>query len=491
MTMMNKPGTLAGALLCLAALSLSAQEEIDFTPPGQIVPVADEGPEEGVDVDGTVEDYSVPELTGDDLLSQEFGLYVQLMRDGVFDEADTVAKRVVELSMRLKGPQSNEAAKALTNLAIVQHQTGQFDAAAQNFQSSIDIIEEIEDRLHAQLINPLKGLGASQLESGRADLAIGSFQRAVHVSHVNEGPHNLDQVELLESLAETNLRIGDFKAAKEAQDVIYALYIREHDLDTMELVPSLMRRAAWQHRAGFIYDERTTYRRVVRIIESNTSKTDLRLVEPLIRLGKSHFFIDTSGSESIGEARLSSGEIYFRRAVKIAVESPEQDWKVIAQATLALADFYMYENNLQRAHQVYTAAWELLSQDESRLDVRKAQLESGSPIIEQRLPRYVNSEEDAGDDSTLQQGRVAVTYNISVRGRVANLKMVEANPPEFTNMQRHVQRELRRRVFRPVLVDGDPVESAEQILEHTFFYRQADLDALRAETDPAGTDAET
>jgi len=488
--MIIKSGTFAGAFLCLAALSINAQEEIDFTPPGQIVPVADEGLEDIVDVDETSDDFSIPEVTGDDLLTQEFGLYVQLMRDGVFDEADTVAKRVVELAMRLKGPQSKEAARALTNLAIVQHQTGQFDAASQNFQSSIDIIEEIEDRLNSQLINPLKGLGASQLESGRADLAIGTFKRAVHVTHVNEGPHNLDQVELLESLAETNLRIGDFDAAKSAQDVIYALNIREYDLDTLELVPSLMRRAAWQHRAGFIYDERSTYRRIVRIIESNAGKTDLRLVEPLIKLGKSHFFIDTSGSESIGEARLSSGEIYFRRAVKIAVENPEPEWQVISQATLALADFYMYENNLQRARQVYKAAWDLLSQDESRAELRRAELESGAPIIEQRLPKYVNSEEDVEDDSALQQGRIAVTYNISVRGRVSNLRMAEANPPEFTSMQRYVQRELRRRVFRPILEDGEPVESAEKMLVHNFFYRQADLDALRAEADSASTDVE-
>ena len=476
-----KSRTLACAALWLVATNLNAQDEEDFLPEGQIVPVAEEGLDETQEL---IDEYSVPEPTEDDLLAREFGLYVQLMQDRVFDEADTVAKRVVEIAMQLKGPRSSESAKALTNLAIVQHQTEQYDAAAQNFESAIDIIEDIEDRLHAQLVNPLKGLGSSQLESGRADLAIGTFNRAVHVTHVNEGPHNLDQVELLESLAETNLRIGDFDAAKNAQDVIYALNIRKYDIDTLELVPSLMRRALWQHRAGFIYDERTTYRRVVRIIESRSSKTDPRLVEPLILLGKSHFFVDTSGSESIGESRMSSGEIYFRRAVRISVENnPEQNWQPVAQATLALGDYYMYQNNIQRAWQVYGTAWELLSQDDSRLDVRREQLESIVPVIEQRLPQYVNSEEseeDASEDRSLLQGKVAVTYNISERGRITNLKMIEASPAEFTNMQRYVQRELRRRVFRPILVEGEPVESAEQLLVHNFFYRQADLEALQA-----------
>jgi hypothetical protein len=124
------------------------------------------------------------------------------------------------------------------------------------------------------------------------------------------------------------------------------------------------------------------------------------------------------------------------------------------------------------------------------LEERRAQLESNFPIIQQRLPKYVSSEESEDDDNTLHQGRIAVTYNISVRGRVANLKMIEAEPPEFTNMQRHVQRELRRRVFRPLLADGQPVESAEQTLVHNFFYRQADLNALRAAAETASTDAE-
>ena len=477
--MITKTRALTYALLWLVATNLNAQEEEDFVLPGQIVPVAEEGIDTGADF---VDDYAIPEPTDDDLLTREFGLYVQLMQDRVFDEADSTAKRVVELAMRLKGPQSDESAKALTNLAIVQHQTEQYDAAAQNFQSAIEIIEEIEDRLHAQLVNPLRGLGASQLESGRADLAISTFQRAVHVTHVNEGPHNFDQVDLLESLAETNLRIGDFDAAKAAQDIIYALNIREYDLDTLELIPALMRRALWQHRAGFIYDERTTYRRIVRIIESNSSKSDLRLVKPLIMLGKSYFFVDSSGSDTIGDTRLSSGEIYFRRAVRIAAESPEPDWQIIAQATLALADFYMYENNPQRALQVYGTTWNLLSEDETRLDVRREQLESIVPIIEQRMPRYVDSsdaEEDAEVDDTLLQGKVAVTYKVSVRGRVSELKMITAEPPEFTTMQRYVQREMRRRVFRPLFKNGDPVESADQVLVHNFFYRQADLDAIK------------
>ena len=487
---MNKNSiSLAYPVLLLAAANLNAQgfsvsggdvPQNKISPEsveeGQIVPVA----KEGVD---TSEDFSVPEISEDELLTSEFLLFKQLMQDSVLDEADTVAKRVVELAIRLKGPQSNEYAKALTNLAIVQYQTEQYGAAQQNFESAIEIIEDNEDRLNAQLVNPLRGLGASQLESGRPDLATQSFKRAVHVTHVNEGPHNLDQVGLLESIAETHLRMDDLESAKEAQDTIYALSIRKYELDTMELVPALMRRGAWQHRAGFIYDERTTYRRTIRIIEDNAGRNDIQLVEPLIRLGKSFFYVDTSGTPTFNETRMSTGEIYFRRAERIAAESPDSNWQVLAQATLALGDYYMFANTPQRGRQVYQAAWNLLSEDEDRLGVRHEQLETIIPLKHRKLPEYIKSSDDESGvqaDNPLLQGQVIMTYEVSTRGRAENLTMVEAHPAEFTSMQTYVQREMRRRVYRPAFAEAEAVTTPDQTLIHKFFYRQSDLDAAIA-----------
>jgi tetratricopeptide (TPR) repeat protein len=457
------------ALILIGAPALYAQDE------EQIVPVAEQGVED---------DYSVPEATPEDELAAEFELFKQLMKENVFDEADTVAKRVVELAIRTSGPQSNEFAKALTNLAIVQFQTEQYDAAQQNFESAIEIIEDNEDRLNAQLVNPLKGLGAAQLESGRPDLATRTFKRAVHVTHVNEGPHNLDQLDLLESIAETHVRMGDLDAAKEAQDTIYAINVRKYQLDTPELVPSLLRRAEWQHKAGFIFDERATYRRAIRIIEQHNGRDSLDLVEPLILLGRSYFYLDASGQVSFHDSRMSSGEIYFRRAARIAEEHPETNWQVVVQAQLALGDYYMYNNNPQRGRQVYLDAWGLLSEQEEGLDVRRTQLEQVVPLKQNKLPLYVSSGEDdeAPDEkeNPLLQGSISISYTVSTRGRAANIRMIEAQPPEFEKMISLVQREVRRRIYRPRVEEGEVVETPDLILVHKYFYRQSDLDAARA-----------
>src|SRR5210317_1462434 len=194
------------------------------------------------------------------------------------------------MSIEIFGPQSAETAKALNNLAIVQHNNKQFEAAIQNFTSAIEIIEVIEDRLNAGLVNPLKGLGAAQLSNGRPDLATNSFIRARHITHVNEGPHNIEQVEILESLAEANVQLGDIEAARDVLDRIHALNVRHFEDNSLGLLPSLIRRADWQHRAGYFNDERATYRRAVRIIEESAGKKDARLLTRCCALvGRSTF----------------------------------------------------------------------------------------------------------------------------------------------------------------------------------------------------------
>jgi tetratricopeptide (TPR) repeat protein len=432
-----------------------------------------------------------PDEISADLLNAEFKRVGMLLRDRAYDEADSAAKRAIEMAIRVKGPRSSEMAKALTNLAIVQHHAEQYDAAQQNFQSAVEIIEDNEDRLNSQLVNPLRGLAAAQLEGGRPDLASNTLHRAVHVTHVNDGPHNLGQVELLDSLTDVSVRLGLREQANDLQDTVYALNVRHFQDDSLELIPPLMTRAQWQHRIGFINEERATYRRIVRILEAEFGKSALQLIEPLALLGKSFSYFDMSGDQAFRETSLLGGEIYFKRAVRIAAEHPDSNWEIVTIATLALADHYMHIGNTQRANQIYGTLWELLSEDEARFDTRQEQLESNVLLKMAPLPEYVDnahSESVASSEDPILQGTVSLIYNISVRGRASDVKLLEADPPEFLEIQKAAQRELRRRIFRPRFFEAKAVATTDQVLFHTFFYRKSDLDALRDK--PAVPDSE-
>ena len=78
-------------------------------------------------------------------------------------------------------------------------------------------------------------------------------------------------------------------------------------------------------------------------------------------------------------------------------------------------------------------------------------------------------------------------YDVSESGRATNLQIVEAFPREFIDMQRSVQRGLRRRIYRPKHENAEAVSAEDQVLVHRFFYRQADLDEARAEAEPEDT----
>ena len=416
-----------------------------------------------------------------DELLDEFDNYKRLMSEGIYDEADTVAKRVVTLSIQLNGPRSTETAKALTNLGIVQHRNKQFDAAQQNFEAAIDIIEENEDRLNGRLINPLKGLGAAQLEGGRPDLALQTFTRAIHITHVNKGPHNMDQIEILESLAEANVRLGEIEDAREMHDKIYLLHRRRYEDDQLALIPSLMRRAEWQHRAGYIVDEQATYRRAIRIIETSASKDDIRLIEPLTKLGESYFFTDLHGEQTMYQSAVS-GEIYFKRALKIAESNPKSNWTTATNSRLSLADYYMMMGNLSRAQKLYKQIWESLSSDETKLLFRDEIFGRAVPLNDRPIPEFAS---DAGPEllatpsEEFLQGSVTVSFSITDRGRVTEMEPVEVIPAEFTDMQKRVHREVRGRLYRPRFEEAEPVKTTDEVFTHLFYYKQSDLEERR------------
>lgn len=455
-------------------MAASGQEQPsadDFTSPlDQTVPVAEE--------EAAVEPADVPEqlLTEEDLL-REFARFRELLAERNYDEADISAKRIVEMTIRVYGPQSHEAAKALNNLAIVQHNNKQYAAAIQNFTSAVEILEVVRDRLNEELVNPLKGLGAAQLGNGRPDLAVNSFGRATHITHVNEGPHNIEQVEILESLAEARVRLGDVEGARETLDRIHGLNVRHFKDDALGLLPSLMRRAEWQHRAGYYNDERVSYRRAIRIIETSTDKNDARLIAPLIELGRSYYYFEPI-SDGSRTALASTGETYFKRAARIAEATEDYPWLDLANAQLALADYYVSNETHNRARKIYLQVWNDLSLDEDRMNMRRELLEKPIPVRVETLPRYTSGGAAGEPPEGFMTGTIQVDYTVSTRGRVRNIR-TEAKPSEFTDMQRMVHREIRRRVFRPVLEEGVPVESASQVFEHEFLYAASELEEIR------------
>lgn len=420
----------------------------------------------------------MPEESPREALQHYFELYREALANDSYDEADALAKRVVELSIEIFGINSLDSAKALTNLGIAQHHNEEYEAAQANYKAAIDIIERTTDRLNENLINPLKGLGAAQLAAGRADEAVTSFERAVHISHVNEGPHNLMQVEVLQSLAETYLAAGDVDTVENIQEHIFQLQARDVDLKSMDIIPALENQARWQHRLQLYEKERYTWRKIIDVIEDHHGNNDLRLIPPLTGLGNSHLFVGAGGMSFHQPTSITSGEVYLKRALRIAEQNPESHWRIKEEALLALGDFYIMSGKPNRARSIYEEAWQLLSEEPERLENRREHLET--LVVLQRIspPRYVGIDgvvRTSLPGENYSAGKLVFDYGVNTRGFTTDIKMVKADPDVFDQMEATVQRDLRAMIHRPRLENGTTVPTDGLTYTHKFYYRESDL----------------
>jgi len=419
-------------------------------------------------------------------LQRLFQSYREALNNKDYPEADTLAKRVVELSIKLNGLDSHDSAKALTNLGIAQHNNGDYETAMRNFLASIDIIERIDDNLSEALVNPLRGLAATQAAIGRPDLANKSFQRAVHVTHVNYGPHNHGQVKILESMAELYLSQEDFKKATQVQEHIFAVQSRNIDPLSLDMIPALTERAQWQHRLQRYTRERSTWRQVINISERHYGKTGIELIGPLTNLGRSFLFVAPVEFDYQPEVSPGSGETYLKRAYRIAQENPDSTWQLQEGTILALGDYYILSGRPNRASRVYAEAWALLTagDDPVRLKARRNNLEKVRLLQKVYPPRYYNSlKTDTGErpPDNFDTGTMSFSFTVSPSGRVTDLVHIETQPSEITEFDEAVGRSLRRLVYRPRIVDGKMAATPGMIYTHEFFYRPTDLAKLKNE----------
>jgi len=435
-----------------------------------------ENESEPEEVNGSSEPGLESAIAAQQQLAEDFALYKNLLANDMTAEADAVAKRIVELSIRWNGFESADTARALTYLAIVQHGNEDYETAQQNYEAAIGIIEQVEHRLTSALINPLRGLGAAQLASGRPDMALDTFDRARHVSHVNEGPHNLDQVVILDSLAEIYVYVGEFEKAYDLQDRTYALYARKYDANSEDIIPALYKRAEWQHRLRLYGRERDTYRSIIKIVEINQDKKSLDLIRPLTGLANAYLFVGEVG-----------GAVHLKRAKRIAEEHPDSTWEIKENTFLSLADFYIFSDKADKAKRAYQDTWDLLSEDESRIFNRYNHLEALVLLQNIYPPKYHGMDDESGpldDDEQLQQGKIVTKFMVNTHGRARNFEIIESHPAGFEDMEKAVLKEMRRLIYRPRLENREVVATENMTYTHEFFYRESDLPPIDEVEEP-------
>lgn len=409
-------------------------------------------------------------------------LYDEALERGQFLEAETAAKQLIDRMIATGEQGYRPMADALTSLAFAQRKRELYEPALANYRAAIELLASGENRLSSSLIAPLAALGDTYMASGRANLALPVYQRALHVRHVNDGPHTLEQIDLLDATAAAFAATGDANAALGAFDHMYYLYARKFSPGSEEVIPALERKAGLLNELGRHQEERMVYRDIVKIVEDRRGEHALRLFDTYLALGHTYFY-DLDEVHFRSEPTTETGETFLELALEIAETNPRATWQMEARVLLELGDYYTLRDVQDKARIHYRRAWDLLSADERRLDERKDELEGVRALIEARLDPFANfgygNRDGDADDTDYKQGYVVAHFTINDRGRVNDVEISDAEPEGFAEMETHVLQAVRDLLYRPRYEDGDPVPTSGQRYRHDYRYLESELQAAR------------
>ena len=416
---------------------------------------------------------------------QYFATFRESLVNRSFEEAETAAKLMVELASRGSDIVELNRSRTLQNLALAQQLGEKYDPAILNYLMAIRIIVRHEDMLSDTLVGSLRGLASAYVGNDQPVEGFRTFNRALHVSNVNHGPHSLDQLPILNAMMRLHLDQDDAKSAVEVLERIYLLHSREFSPRSEEMLPVLYQKAKILNELGRNIEERATFRQIVRIVRQHRGKISIDLIEPYLQLGRT-FVSDLDEVIFRSAPTAGTAEVYLKKALSIAEENPAADWLTKKTCLLALADYYTLVDMHSMARRRYRQAWELMSSDVSYLQQRAIDLESIVPLLQPHPHRYANFEYNPDrekiDPDDYLQGILIVRYTVNDRGRAKDINVVSAGPPEFQRMERRVRLALKKFVFRPRYSDGLPVETADQIYRHDYFYVESEYQASRAKS---------
>lgn len=393
---------------------------------------------------------------------------IRLLTNGSFDPAVNSGKRLVVTAIDQYSRESLETATALNLLAKAQHGSGDHAAAAENYQAAIELYETLNDRLDRTLIDPLRGLGRTQLALKRPDRAARAFERSLHINQVNEGPQNLQQTGQLAELTEAYFLIGDMKQADALQKLNVSLYARKYPgADDKRRIPSIYQYAKWLHRMALFLREQAAYIQIIRIIERADGRESLDLIPALTGLGKTYVYSAEPDAQAMGERRL-------RRAIAIARENPASNPVLRADTEISLGDFYVLTGDRTTAKRSYLRAWDFLTNDESDyLTEREERFAKPFPLTVQDVQTESFTSSSVADFKSSigaepEVGYVLVGYDISARGSVSNIEVLEAQPPGLKDGAARAW--VKRFKFRPRVEERKLLATPEQVFEYQFTY---------------------
>ncbi|MFP6807193.1 MAG: hypothetical protein VB957_08430 [Pseudomonadales bacterium] len=429
--------------------------------------------------DDAVTDYFFQSISFSDRASTRLSKKLEnAMRNENPDLALELAEELVNDNERLSGTHPIRYGMLLANVGILLSDQGLYAEGIGSLDIALQFIESRANPFSETIFKIAMARGLTLIQIGFLEDAEQAFRRAQHITHRTDGVYSINQLNIINHLAQLNIDQGKFPQADREQEFNLRISEQAYGKESEEMLPILQRLGAYFASRGrmlpltdspeirYMRDSRfrqslELYSRAIKIIEDNYGVNDIRLLEPL------HGIANTRLMEN---KHRGASEQALERALSIVESNPITDFPDHVKAIVDLGDIYTITGD-GRANDLYLRAWQLMQDEPGQQELSADLFGTPTRLYPEAFTFYLSKTPDAatpvkGEEAVDVELFIDVQYSIRANGRVHNIKLIRKNVPN--SQMRLIRSWLSSTRFRPRIFNGELVATENLMIHQTF-----------------------
>lgn len=427
-----------------------------------------------------------PPTGTDELSAQQLQESIDaLFVDQRWTDALTPARKLVELRAENANGKTAGLAPALNQLAGVERQAGELEAARQSYSRAIRVLEADFGTIDSRLIAPLRGLGLTYAALDMHEYATVVLERAVQIVRRNLGLFDPQQIDLVEQITTSEMQLGALDSAEGNVRYLLRVAANVYGEDDPRVAEPLCVLAYGYSQRGEYGIARELYLRAIAWIEAKGGPRHPALIGPLRGIADAQMRAFREGDPDKARAdrqrisrnplgtRLTSltyvdprpgnrrnltpeGQSALERAIALIEARPGSARTVDLVATLLQAgDWCLAKGDRPAAHERYAEVWRITHEH----DLAWAPAAHDAPAIPLAAPVAVfmppvvvhgAHRDRAAVEGTSQD--VLLSFTVTAAGTVRDIRVVESNAGP--HVVRSAIDAVERAIYRPRYEDG-------------------------------------
>jgi CHAT domain-containing protein/tetratricopeptide (TPR) repeat protein len=297
-------------------------------------------------------------------------------------ETVDLAERAVAIQEKTLGSEAPEVATALCRLGVVLRKRAEFARARESFERAIAISEKTLGPDHPDVARALTGLATVLIPAGQPREAVAPLERALAIQKRTSEPDSVEVAKTLAVLGIAHRAFGDFRAAMTYDEEALALRERLNGPDSPEVCVALNNLANVERELGLFDQARNHHERALTISEatygpehSTTAAVLHSLAVELVDMG------DLAGARPLRE-----------RALRIDEKALGPNHPNVIDDLIGLADLVREGGDFPRAEEMYGRAIVLIETTLGPDQVPMANAADGLGSVMRETGRFAEAE---------------------------------------------------------------------------------------------------